>query len=284
MSAQDIQLAVENNRIIPATLFEPARSNGISVQINSALATPRQYYRHFAQHLAERGFTLLTYDYQGLIRPGQDIRREQSLITDWGRCDQTAAAQYLLQRYPQHKLALLAHSIGGQIIGLSPLAGVFRAILMIGTAHGYWRQFPARSQRLRQWLVWNLVAPCLITVCGYLPGRYIGMFDMPANAAWQMRRFCSNPHWLCDERGRAHRPYNAEVRVALRHVLFTDDEVVPPGTQIRLDDFYPDANYREEMTQPGDMGMERVGHFGYFRRSMARAAWDNAMEWFIANV
>lgn len=279
VAVSELEIATEDGHIIEATLVEPSRANGISVQINSALAVPRQYYRHYARYLAGRGFTVLSYDYRGLVKPGKDIRKDISTIVDWGRYDQAAATSWLVNRYPAHKLVLVAHSLGGQIIGLSPRASDFRAVFMVTSSHGYWRRFPSWKGRLHQLVLWHLIAPPLIALRGYLPGNKVGMFDMPSRAAWQMRRFCFNRHWLCDDNGNPYRPHNGEVRVPLRHILLTDDEVVPPEARIDLDDFYPNADGREEILQPADFGMEQVGHFGYFRRSMASSAWDESARW-----
>ena len=283
MSQLDIELNAEDGRQIHAVLFEPAESNGVVVQINSALLTPQQYYRQFAIYLSTRGFTVLTYDYRGLVKPGQDIRRERCTITDWGRFDQSAATAWLRNNYPKKKLTLLAHSLGGQIIGLSPLASEFRAILMIATAQGYWRRSPRLKQRMKQLLQWYLLAPPLLLIYGYLPGYWFGDMTLPPNVAWQMRRFCLNPHWICDEKGRSYRPFNDDVQVPLRHLLFADDEVVQRGTQMDLTDFYPNALAHEELHSPPDYGLETVGHFGFFRRAMPKAAWQDAGDWLLAN-
>ena len=277
----DLEIATEDDHVIEATLFEPDGANGVAVQINPALAVPRQYYRHFAAYLAAQGFTVLTYDYRGLVRPGRDVRRDRSTVVDWGRYDQAAATAWLADRYPDHGLVLVAHSIGGQIIGLSPLAARFRAIFMVTTAHGYWRQWPTWGKRLQQVAMWYLIAPPMMAVHGYFPGSRVGMFDMSSSAARQMRRFCFNPHWLCDERGRPHRPHNSEVTAPLRHLRLSDDEIVSPGMEIDLDDFYPRARKQQELRTPEDYGMASVGHFGFFRKTMAASAWDEVATWLL---
>ncbi|MGE0388433.1 MAG: hypothetical protein AB7Q97_27225 [Gammaproteobacteria bacterium] len=279
----DLILTAEDGRPVYAALYEPAQGNGFVAVINSAVLTPRQYYRRFATHLAGRGFTVLTYDYRGVIRPGAHIRDEAGGIIDWGRYDQTAALACALERFAHLRPVMVAHSLGGQIVGLSPLAGRLRAIFMMGTAHGYWRRWRERRRRLRMLFMWHLVAPPLIRALGYFPGDWFGELRLPRKAAWEMRRFCLHPNWLCDEQGRRYRPHNDDIRAPLRHLLVSDDEVVTPGGEIDLADFYPNAAWTEDRRTPADFGVGAIGHFGFFRRTMPEAAWDEVADWLIAN-
>lgn len=47
-------------------IFEPEISNGKLLLINSATGVKQQIYFSFAKYLAEKGFTVITYDYRGI--------------------------------------------------------------------------------------------------------------------------------------------------------------------------------------------------------------------------
>lgn len=276
--AEDLLLATADGHELPASLYLPDRPNGIAVQVNSATLVPRGYYKAFAEFLAGRGFTLLTYDCRAMISDPQVLRREKSGVLDWARYDQPAATAWLRARFPDLRLSIVAHSLGGQILGLSPLAAEARAILMIATAQGYWRKWPMRA-RLAMLFRNHLSVPLQIARFGYVPRGMGPGLPLSAQAAREMARFQHHPGFFCDEAGQALRPHNDDIRVPLRHITFSDDEVVPSGTEIDLASFYPNADWRHDRKTPRDFGAERVGHFGYFRRSMPRAAWEDAAEW-----
>ena len=278
LACEDISLTTPDQRSLPATLFLPEQSNGLSVQINSATLTPRGYYKAFAGFLAERGFTVLTYDCRAMVVQGRALRDEKSGVLDWGTHDQLAATEWLRNRFPDLRLTLVAHSLGGQILGLSPRASAPQAILMVATAHGYWRNWPWR-QRLQMLVQNHLLKPLQIALFGYVPKGMGPGLPLSARAARDFSRFQHHPAFFCDEAGNALRPYNDDIRVPLRHITFSDDEVVHPGTEIDLAMFYPQAVRRHDRMTPADYGMERVGHFGFFRRSMSRAAWEDAAAW-----
>jgi predicted alpha/beta hydrolase len=277
----DLVLTTADGVRLAATLFEPAHANGVSVQVNAASATPRQYYRHFAAYLAARGFTVLTYDYRGIggSRAPEPDADDQSILAS-GEFDQTAAADFLLRRHPDRALTLVAHSVGGQIAGLTPRAGAWRAVFLMGSAHGYWRLWPNFRWRWTAWFKFKFVLPLLLLRYRRIPRGFSG-FEMPRSYAREMRRFCLSPHWLCDGQGRKLRPHNAEIRAPLWLLSLEDDEVVPESGLLDLEDFFPNVVRRHDHRLPSHYGMEKVGHFGFFRRSMPEAAWEEVAQWLL---
>jgi predicted alpha/beta hydrolase len=70
---------------LAATLFEPQTPNGAAILVNSGTGIPRQFYGAFANHLALRGFAVLTYDYRAVggseapsAAPKRRLRRPSS--------------------------------------------------------------------------------------------------------------------------------------------------------------------------------------------------------------
>ena len=44
--------------------------------------------------------------------------------------------------------------------------------------------------------------------------------------------------------------------------------------------YYPTAAVERLHLAPADLGVESIGHFGFFRKSMPRGAWDDIAGWF----
>jgi predicted alpha/beta hydrolase len=129
----------------------------------------------------------------------------------------------------------------------------------------------------------NTVQPLFTKIMGYCPGGRFGLIELPATAARELRLWARQPHWLSDAEGRPLRPYNAEIRAPMRHITLADDEVVPPGADIDYAYFYPNVRRSHDHYEPRHYGVDAVGHFGFFRKSMPRQAWVDVAEWLIAN-
>ena len=294
VQVEDVFIQTPDNIDLAATLYLPADtgdgingngSNGVTVQINSSMATPRQYYRAFATHLAARGFTLLAYDYRGvggsLFEMVPPPHGRNGL--DSGRIDQTVVADYLARRFPDHIPTVVGHSFGGQILGLTRHASRWRAIFLMGTSHGYYAKWPL-PQRWHMWIRSFIMAPLLARMPRSWQKRMEERMGIPFALGYEMSLYLRTPHFFITEDGQPIRPHNDELRATIRHVTMSDDEVVIPGSDIDLEFFYPNANRINDRRTPADYGMQSVGHFGFFRRSMPATAWTDVGDWLSSQV
>ncbi len=147
----DLLLAARDGVKLAASLLEPATPNGHAVLLNSGTGIPRQFYGAFARHLADRGFTVLTYDYRGL--GGSDKPRDATM-EQWGRVDQASMIDHLAALAPDASRAVIGHSLGGQILGLADNIGGLDAAVLICSQSGHWRHWPAGRRRLRMLALW----------------------------------------------------------------------------------------------------------------------------------
>ena len=73
----------------------------------------------------------------------------------------------------------MAHSAGGQLLGLARNSDRVAAMLMISAPSGYWRLWKGR-QRLLIGLLWFVLMPVMTRLVGYFPGRRMGLgVDLP---------------------------------------------------------------------------------------------------------
>ena len=113
----EIKLPARDGVMLAATLFEPLRSNGSALLLNSGTGIPRQFYGAFARHLAERGFAVLTYDYRGI---GESEAPRSATMEEWGAVDQASMIDHLVRLRPGDAVGLVGHSLGGQVLGGIP--------------------------------------------------------------------------------------------------------------------------------------------------------------------
>jgi predicted alpha/beta hydrolase len=277
----DLMLPARDGVTLAATLFEAARPLRGALLLNGGTGVPRQFYAAFASHLAGRGFTVLTYDYRGI---GGSQKPVVATIDQWGTIDQPSMLDHLTERCPGTPLGIVGHSYGGQVLGLADNIGSVGAAVLITSQSGHWRHWPPGRRRLRMLALWWLLIPSLTALTGRFPGSWIGTADLPANIARSWARWGRSPHYICDALGRPWRPHNEDVVFPIRWLSFTDDPIAPFGAVEALRSYYANAEVERRHLSPADLGADAVGHFGFFRKSMPRAAWDDLASWLDARL
>jgi predicted alpha/beta hydrolase len=283
MSAEDATLAAADGRRLAATFHLPEGVPLLAVQINPGLGVPRGFYRAMATWLAARGCAVLTFDNRGVGGSvlADGAGRDDFAMSDWGRLDQAAASAALRGRFPAAPLVLVAHSKGAQLMGFNPLLGEARAAFTVASQYFGWthKDWPGRLRMWREAL-WRM--PVSLHRLGHYP--LPAMFDLPPRAAREMQRWYLSRHYFCDERGGRLRPHNHDLRAPLRHVVYTDDELIRRRQQAEgLLELYPNAAGTFEHADPMRHGVAAIGHFGFFRRSMPEAAWQDMFDWLVAH-
>ncbi|MCW0234147.1 MAG: alpha/beta fold hydrolase [Ferrovibrio sp.] len=281
--SEPVNISCSDGQQLAATLYLPQQSNGLSLQINAATGVPRGYYNAFAGYQAARGFTVLTFDYRGIGGSQQSAGAPKGIpaprMLDWGMQDVPAAAAFLAQRFPALTPTLLGHSFGGQVLGLMPQADAFAAIVTVASQHGYWRNWP-RSHQAKLFFAWYMLVPVLLAVRAKAPSRLFGGEPLPRGVLADWSRWCRSPHYVCDERGAPLRPYNERVRAPIRMISFSDDDDFGPRKGVdRLAEYYPQAQIERLHVMPADWGLQRIGHFGFFKREMPAERWAEIGDW-----
>lgn len=278
-------LVARDGHLLAATLYEPASRPFAAVQINSATAVPRRYYRDYAKFLSDRGFVVLTYDYRGIgdSKFRGAIAREDIRMLHWGTRDLPAALQYLHERHPRLPLLTVGHSAGGQMLGLAPNNHLVTAALGVAAQSGYWKHWPLKL-RAKMLFMWNVMLPLMVAVYGKVPASVLGG-DMPGGVAMEWSRWCRNPHYISDERGQAIREHFHAYTGPMRFYAVADDLEYGPEAAVRaLAGFYRNAQAEVRVIEPRAYGMKSIGHFGFFRKSMTLKAWEETAAWLTAQV
>ena len=248
------------------------------VVVAGATAVPRRYYRRFAEYVAGRGVDVLTVDYRGIggSRHGP-LRQLDADLGDWCTRDLGAAVAWAAQRGPTW---VVGHSLGGHALGRLPDPGLVRAAYVCGTGAG-WAGWMPRREALRVRFFWDVVAPVASRLLGYLPMNALGMGeDLPLGVYRQWRRWCRSPRYFFDD------PDAAEVTAPFAHVTMpiaaavaTDDAWAPPRSRDAFFSGYPAARVERIDLVPGELGVDSVGHMGYFHTGAGRELWPGILAW-----
>nr|WP_286947368.1 alpha/beta fold hydrolase [Pseudomonas sp. UBA6718] len=268
------QLDNGNGHNLSSHWFHPAGEARGVVLIVPAMGVEQRFYAAFAQWLAERGFVTVTFDYvgMGLSRQGP-LRDLQVDVIGWGRHDCSAMLDAVTAAAGTLPVFWIGHSLGGQILPFVRGSERIRRAFTIATGSGYWRE-NTRSLRNRAWLLWHLIAPLVTPLAGYFPGQRLGMVgDLPRGVIEQWRRWCLHPEYAVGAEGEAVREAYSAVRTPITAISFTDDEMMSGRNTESLHGFYRAAPQTAKRIAPTQIGVERIGHFGFFRRQFAESLW-----------
>ena len=272
--AEPCEIQARDGYRLGATLFRPASGNGRALQINAAAGVKQEYYGKFAAYLAERGFSVLTFDYRGIGRSGS-FRLKNARMRDWAELDAAAALGFLAQT--KGRLMAIGHSFGGQSFALIPGAERLAAALAVGSQSGYWRLWRG-APRAGMWLLTHALLPGISRLFGYFPAAALGQGEnLPAGVAIEWASWCRNPDYLVGALG-AKEQY-ARFSAPLRLYWMADDLYAPLAAAQALLRLYPRAPSELKRVAPREVGAERIGHFGFFREQFRDTLWRDAADW-----
>jgi predicted alpha/beta hydrolase len=275
----DFRFAAGDGYSLAATLRRPAAGpeKGF-VLVAAATAVPRQYYGRFAAYLAERGFSVMTFDYRGIggSKP-PSLRGFACRMRDWAALDISAAVDFAA-REAASPLLYVGHSYGGQALGLLPNNQKVSRALFVAAQIGYWRLFPP-PENWRVWFMLNVAGPAVAHLLGYVPGRLGIGEDLPKGVFLEWASWCMKPNYLFDDETLDARQYFPNYHGALRGIGMSDDAWAPPVAIEKLLAGYTGTAPQHITIAPADIGEKKIGHFGYFRPQAGEKLWPAAADW-----
>lgn len=266
------QLKADDGFALAADHHEAA-SVKAPVVIAPATGVPRRHYAALGAWLAERGFPSLLFDYRGIAGSApRKLRGFKASAEDWGLLDLAAAIRWMSERYSAKPL-LVAHSIGGQLLGITPERHRIRGALFIAVQSGYWGHWSG-ALRAAMWMNWHLGMPLITRAFGYLPmKRLAGGEDLPREVALQWARWGRHPEYiLSSEPAKRERGFE-QLAIPIGAFGFSDDGYAPKASVEAILRHYAAADSSFTYLSPEELGKKRVGHFGAFRPEMSDTLW-----------
>lgn len=273
-SSEATDICTADGTPIAARFYAPATAALGAVLIVPAMGVPQSFYATFAAWLADEGFHVATFDYRGIggSRRGSLRQVDADLVT-WAAQDTTAALRALEARAPGLPITWIGHSLGGQLLPFVPDRGAVTKIITVAVGSGYWRENAAPLKR-KVWIFWWGAVPVLTPLFGYFPGKRLGMVgDLPRGVVQQWRRWCLHPEYALAE-GEATRALFASVTTPITAFSFTDDEMMSEANTTSLHGFFTGAPRTMRRLSPDEVGVPRIGHFGFFREAMRGPLWQ----------
>jgi predicted alpha/beta hydrolase len=284
----DITFPAVDGYLLAATLFLPIRAKRHAVLINSAAAVPRKIYRGFAGYLARRGCAVLTYDYRGIGDSRQKAmvgyNKPKSLVgfkasmSDWATLDTAAAVAWMRERYQHLPLNYVGHSFGGQALGLLPNNTEVSRALLVAAQAAHWKLM-ASPERYRVYAMLNYFGTPLTRLLGYAPGWGGLSQDLPRDVFLQWVRWVMSKRYLLDDPDLTALENFPRYTGALRALCLSDDPwATRPAIEL-LCSAFTSSNPEILTITPDDVGVKKIGHFGFFRPEHRDSLWRGAAEW-----
>lgn len=257
--------------------------------INCATGVKAAYYARYAKFLAAHGYVAITYDYRGIgaSRPSS-LRRLRATKFDWGSKDFEGIMQWAMKNFPDAKIVVIGHSIGGVLPGFSASNWRIERLLTVGAQFAYWQDY-AEHARYRMLLKWHVLMPLATTLAGFFPGRLLGWLeDLPAGVAyeWAFRgatlgrrsaRIFSKPAKHKEHYDSTR--YFPQMHCPLLAYSISDDNFGTPAAVMRLLRYYRGSDRTCVMVSPGEFALSEIGHFAFFHDRFSQNLWPESLAW-----
>ena len=270
-----LTLPARDGYALRATHFWPEKEGGSALLVGSATGVPRGYYARFARFMAKRGHHVLTVDYRGIGDSApKKLRGFRARMRDWGALDLAGALDWIDRTIAPTRRLFIGHSVAGQLLGLVPNASTLDAAYLVGSQSGHWRHWDGKS-RAKMVAFWYAILPATVATLGYLPGRVVGGGeDLPAGVAREWGRWGRHPKYILGARPEAREGY-ARLRMPTMFASIEDDDFAPARAVDELSRWFGAPSVRRTY-RPRDLGVDEVGHFGFFRPKFEASLWQDA--------
>jgi predicted alpha/beta hydrolase len=257
------------------------------VIINPATSVRCRYYFRFAEYLFKHGFDVIAYDYRGIgeSRPKTLLGFDACWI-DWGRLDFDAVLLYAERSFSRQPIHVVAHSVGGFVLGLAKSNHLIRRVFTMGAQYAYWGDY-AVGTKLRMIAKWHVAMPLITLLFGYFPGKRLGWLeDTPKGVVrdWVFSRERFEDTW----RGRSSARYPdkhalvqqfSAVTAPTLAVSVTDDEFGTVPAIERLLAYFNHSPRTHLRISPQSIIEPDIGHFGFFHSRFEQKLWHIPLEW-----
>ena len=246
---------------------------------NSGAGVAAKRYRHFARFLAASGIGVLTYDYRGIgLSKPSTLRRFSATIEDWAEFDCAAAIDWLHARCKHAHLIGFGHSVGSLLFGGAPNSGKLSNLVMVGPHTGFYGDYRP-TYRLPMAVLWHGVMPVLTNVFGFFPGQLLRLGDdIPKGVAMQWARRRKPIFRSSVAASQIHRMQRfvercSQTQLDTLMLTFTDDGFATEAGASRVREYFPKLIVEHWVISPPQMGLTRIGHFGFFRSEARSSLW-----------
>ncbi|WP_282079018.1 alpha/beta hydrolase family protein [Aquimarina algiphila] len=265
--------------------FTPKSPNYKTIVFAPAVAVPQKFYFNLAEHLAEKGCNVFTFDYRGI---GTSISRSIQSLKEHGffswAMDFKSISKYAAEEYPDNKKYMIGHSYGGNSIGFSDAYQYYDKYITIASQFGFYKHFSLRM-RILIYLNFKLFVPITTSLLGYYPSGWFGLGKpLTTKAAKDWAIFLLHPDSMLYFTKENMDTYYENIKAPMLLVSIDDDLFAPKkSVDILGNRVYQNANVTRKHLNPSDFNLKTIGHFDFFRIKNRDILWPIISDWFQLN-
>ncbi len=264
---------------LSAVLLQPSQVKAV-VQFNGGTGIVKEFYLNFLMNVASHGYAVLLYDYRGIgeSRP-TSLKNFEAKMSDWGRKDMTDVLYWLTERFPDLPKFLMAHSMGGQQIGMMSNHHLLKGALLIGSSTGVISAIK-KPYRYFASLMFNVYTPMATALFGYVPLKALGVGeDLPKNIAAEWIAWCNHKNYLFDFIGKTlHDTHYDKIEMPIHAYIIEDDPIANEKSVADLLKGYKNAKISTEIIKVADYQVKKIGHLGLFSRRFKENLWHKPIK------
>lgn len=281
MQKNRISIACKDGVTLSGYLFLPEVTAKGTVVISAALGVLKEFYEPFARFLTEQGYAAVTYDNRGIGESQTDLFRGHDLrMIDWGAQDLEAVLSMVVAESIAPRIFIVAHSAGGQLIGLAPLSIRLSGAVFAPASTANRSMYPLPFCFVI-YLLMHVVIPVLSFGRDSFPARALGIssVNVPTGIISQWARWArQKDHLFSKKFGIDTRRYSQFTFPILAY-SFDDDAYSPKAAVEHLLSQYPKAGIERRRIRAAELGAGKIGHLGFFKEKMRQTLWKQTTEW-----
>lgn len=269
---QLFQININEQQTVRCSLYKSILPGKILI-IAAAAGVLQSFYQKLARYFQANGISVITFDYTGIGKSlHEPIKKENSSLLNWGNRDLEAVIKYTIETFPGHKIILLGHSLGGQLIGLAPSSCLADKIIFIAAQSGYWK-FWKGVAKIRMWVNWYLLVPALTKGFGYLPSKKISrMESLPKNVAIEWAKWCRSSDYLFPYYS-GNELYFDQIKCPITSISIEDDFFAPKKSVEWFTAKFKNAGIKSLHFFPKTFNALKIGHFSLFTEKFKDSIW-----------
>ncbi|CAL2065232.1 alpha/beta fold hydrolase [Tenacibaculum sp. 190524A05c] len=271
---ETIELTTPLGYSLSLTKYSPIDSNNKVVIICSATGVLQGYYQNFATFLSSKGRTVYTFDYAGIGGSKKENLKDFDVsLTNWAVNDINSVLNFIKENHPQSQIDCVCHSIGGQILGLTPSNKYITNILLVASQSGYFK-FWKGFGKLEMFFNWHILFPVLTSLFGYLPSKKItGMENLPKSMAQEFASWGRKRNYLFHYK-KKEELYHHQLNGKITSYSTDNDHFAPRKAIDWMTKKYFNAKITRKHLVPKEYNVKTIGHFGFFKSKFKDSLWN----------
>lgn len=271
-------------RHFPASEVSTAGRERVAIFLN-ATGVSQQRYHALASYVADSGWHALTFDYRGIGESAVSLARPPAAargvsMRAWGQWDLAGLITWADARFDTPSIALICHSIGGQVAALASNAHRVDAMLAVACQKGYWRLWPDwRRYAVFAFFQWGV--PLCLRLFGHVPLQWLRLHGLEPGVARDYARWTLHDNYA-DARGRMLDAAHRRFRAPILSLSFDDDGVYAPKPTVDAlaQGYYVNAPVIRAHLPARDYAARGLGHSGFFDAARCpRGLWRECVQW-----